>query len=500
MPTIPVRAQKRAATRTSVAILIVCLLPLLIKLFYYPHNIGSDDSYIHLQVARNIATGQGWGVNPGVSVNVSTSPLFTLVVAALDLIAPSHVAVLAQAISALAAIFGLLLVYLRTRFDTGLDWAAFVAAFSLACSCNLWRWNADVMEATLGFFWVALVLFLFGSRRASVAQCLLRGFVLGLAVLTRPEMALMCALCFALTAVFDPHRWRSLAGMIAGFAIPVTPWVLFCEHLFGKILPTTFYAKATTYLIFWNPIIPRQFAWLIAESFLWPALLFAVILAIVRFKMPRPVLEKALLPAGLLLGIGAFYYLRTPALESTGRYLLPFFPCAGYLLGLLLPVALVKLQPRALAWLVGVAMLLHLVTSLAINQIYIAPTLKAFQSEYRAAMADAADYLVAHTQPSDRVLIHSDIGVVSYEARGRFVIADGGALASPELRGLTVPGQIQVSKPRYLLESFGISPGDLAPLIPGLKPVWSRRFKQHGLAAALDVPYWVSNIYLVERP
>ncbi len=480
------------------ALLAVCLFPLLIKLIYYPQNIGSDDSYIHLQVARNIASGQGWGVNPGVSVNVSTSPLFTLIVALLDRLTANHAIFPAQAVSVLAAAFGLLLVYLRTRRDTRANWAALAAAFSLACSCDLWRWNGAVMEATLGFFWVALILYLFSDWRWTFPGCVLRGVVLALAVLTRPELVLALALCLFLMAVLGKNRWPSWIGLLLGIALPIVPWVVFCKRTFGNILPTTFYAKATNHLILWNPVIPRQFGLLIVEAFFWPALLLAAMLIVLRFRLPSPVLRKALLPAGLLLAVAAFYYLRTPALESVGRYLLPFLPCAGYLLGLVLPVAAGKLNRPAFRWLVGTALTLHLLTSLALNHIFIAPTMRAFQTEYKASMVAAAEYLAAHSSPATRVLVKSDIGVVSYTGDGRFFIADGGALASPELRGLSFTQQIAASRPQFVLHSFSAAPGDLAPLFPGLQPVWFHRFKQHGLEASLGMTSLVTNIYRVK--
>ena len=40
-----------------------------------------DDSWIHLQFARNVASGQGFSYNPGIPVAGSTAPLWTLVLA-----------------------------------------------------------------------------------------------------------------------------------------------------------------------------------------------------------------------------------------------------------------------------------------------------------------------------------------------------------------------------------------------------------------------------------
>jgi hypothetical protein len=40
------------AESLSVVAILLALISSLIKLLYYPHNIGSDDAYIHLQIVR----------------------------------------------------------------------------------------------------------------------------------------------------------------------------------------------------------------------------------------------------------------------------------------------------------------------------------------------------------------------------------------------------------------------------------------------------------------
>ena len=42
-----------------------------------------DDAWIHLQLARNLSAGNGFGLNAGESVSLSTAPLWTLIVALL---------------------------------------------------------------------------------------------------------------------------------------------------------------------------------------------------------------------------------------------------------------------------------------------------------------------------------------------------------------------------------------------------------------------------------
>jgi hypothetical protein len=74
----------------------------------------------------------------------------------------------------------------------------------------------------------------------------------------------------------------------------------------------------------------------------------------------------------------------------------------------------------------------------------LAPTLVRFKSEYADIMRSAAEYLAGKVRsPLDRVLVETDIRVLAYTANGRFLIEDGGGLASPKLVCLTPAGQVQ---------------------------------------------------------
>jgi hypothetical protein len=61
------------------ALSLACVLPHATKLGYYPDYPGFDDAFIHLRVAENLAHGKGWGINAFEPINVSSSPLFTLI-------------------------------------------------------------------------------------------------------------------------------------------------------------------------------------------------------------------------------------------------------------------------------------------------------------------------------------------------------------------------------------------------------------------------------------
>jgi hypothetical protein len=480
----------------NVAATLLALIPSLIKLLYYPHNIGSDDAYIHLQVARNVISGHGWGLNADMPVNMSSSPAFTILLILVSALT-THAIPVMQVLSCIASTLGLLLIYWTVRSEANSQRIGLIAEASAALSCDLWRWNGTVMEATLAFCVVALLLFLFRRRQLTLLRNFCFGIIAGLAVLLRPELLLAVALGALLSALrSDPaRRIVSASAVLAGSTIVVAPWIIFARLNFSSSLPTTFYAKSVPSPILWNQLIAKQMLELTVESFFWPSLLIAAL--IVRFLVRRQKLswQSYLLPAGLLLGVTCFYYLKTLGLESPGRYMLPFLPCAAVLLGLLISESISRIDRRCLIAITASLAIFQAATSLAINQIYLAPALRNFESEYADTMRSAANFIADHAQsPKDAVLAEIDVGVLAYAANGRFLIYDGGGLASPELVRLTPAEQVQVVQPSYLVESQGFEAAEWDGKDGGrLRSLWHQRYRQHSVSQT--VPYLYANVY-----
>lgn len=496
----------RSRAVLPIPVLLLALIPSFVKIIYYPHNIGSDDAFIHLQVARNLANGHGWALNSNQPVNISTSPLYTMLVTVLDRIDFAHAIGIAQLLTCVAGAAGLLLIFLRVRgrASAKFQWIPFAATAIPAFSLNLWRWNGDVMEATVGFFFVSLILFLFRDwRTLGPKACFRNGIVLGLSFLVRPELILALFLCAVLIPVLGKPGTRVSSPSLAvgGATLVIAPWLYFCHSYFGAALPTAFYAKASAPPVLWNPEVLRQFIGLAVESYFWPSLLLLILTVLaVRTRGKLAAFRDLLLPVGLVCGIFAFHYLRTRGLESPGRYLLPFEACVACIVGVLLNVVTDSHNERRRAILVGVFLGLHAVTAIALNHTLLAPVLEAFNMQYRATMTDAAAYLSAHTARTDNVLAAEDIGVVSWVANGRFRIYDTQGLSAPAIRQLDLRRQIAVLRPKYFVFSLDAAP-DYLPSGEGnlLQPVWRRRFKQHGLWASLKVPYNYTTICWVNR-
>ena len=489
---------------------IIALVPAIVKLLCYPGNIGSDDAYIHLQIAHNFVNGLGWGINPHEPVSLSTSPAFTLILAAVETVTPDHLVIVTQILSGGAVVAGLALIFFAVLTDTGSLGAAFLAEAAAAFSVNLWRWNGSLMEATFAFAVVALTIFLFRGQASNRPVRLIgSGVVLGIGLLLRPEMGMVLVLALAVQwmRTEGASRFVSVGLVLLGTFAIVAPWCVFAVSHLGSVIPTTFAAKSTQ-LHLVNLAILKQMGETLAESLLFPTLLILILLVAARSKEPNSASgRKALayiIPVGWLVGLIGFYYLKTPELQSPGRYVLPLLPAAAVVIAFLwsgLEARLSEAQKVMTVVLMGS----HAVFAIALNFKLVAPVLQRFESQYAATMRAAADELAKRTEgsPNHRVLVEVDIGVLSYQGRGRFEIFDGGALATPSLRGLNIRDQIAQVNPAFVVDSLAQTPEGMGPEYSDLlAPVWVRQFLRHGVGGSN--PYFYTILFErkepVERP
>ena len=479
---------------------LIALVPAMVKVICYPHNIGSDDAYIHLRIATNFIHGLGWGINPHQPVNLSTAPAFTLILVLAEMVT-SHAVLLTQILSAGAVVAGLVFIFLTSFSETGSRNAALFAEIIAAFSVNLWRWNGSLMEATFTFGVVAITLYCFRrDAPKGLLHLLISGVVLGIGVLLRPEMSLLVFLALFVQWMRSDSsvRLRDAALIVLGVMLVVGPWCVFAMHHFGAIVPTTFAAKSSTHLIFVNVEILRQFAESVFESLLFPTLLILFLLVVRRrdFAADKRVDVLAfVIPVGWIVGLIGFYYLKVPVLQSVGRYVLPLLPAEAMVLALIWA----KVEEHLTVWqerLVWTIVGLHIVFALGLNYKLVTPALVRFESEYGSTMRAAAEDLAKQTEgsPNRRVLVETDIGVLSCAANSRFEIYDGAALATPSLRGMDIRDQILQVHPAYVVDSLAETPDGLGPEYADLlSQIWARRFRQHGVRAR--VPYYYAIIY-----
>jgi arabinofuranosyltransferase len=192
-----------------------------------------DDSWIHFQFARNLAEGHGFSYNPGEPVAGSTAPLWTLLLGGVFALAGSQ-PLLAKGVGALGALGAALLAGRLALAWTGERGAALLAALLTALSGPLVWGSLSGMEVTLAAALVTAGVLAHVSGRDAAAAALL-----ALAVLARPESALLLPLVWAA----GPLTWRRSALFAAWALAIVGPWVAFNLTTAGTPLPATAAAK-----------------------------------------------------------------------------------------------------------------------------------------------------------------------------------------------------------------------------------------------------------------
>lgn len=402
-----------------------------------------DDSWIHLQFARNLASGLGLSYNPGELVTGSTAPLWTALLALLFAL-PGDVAFWTKLLGTGLHLAGIDATWRLAR-ELGLprSLSALAAALTLATSWLVWS-ALSGMEIPL-FILLSLWGMVLHLRERSVtsgeARPPLSLAVLAVAVLARPEGILLLLLA-VLDRILSFERRPSPAVLLKGAALAACALAgpfLFYAWAGGSVLPTTYAAKGGGEIRHLLPDL--RYLSNVLNLFLrpqpWMTLLAgsgAVALAS-RLGGPR---DRGLLPALWLFGLPLAYSLLTPGptkmLGNFGRYYFPLFP-------VLIVLGLAGLEPavtavasrlrspgvRAVLGTVGAAVLL-------------APTLfNFFQGErfyvQNVANVEESDVAIARWLGPrllpEATLAVNDIGAIKYLLPNRVI--DLASIATPEI-------------------------------------------------------------------
>ncbi len=225
---------------------LIVILALAARLIPGPRTI--DDAYITFRYARNLIAGNGFVFNPGERVLGTTTPLFTLVLAAAALPFGASAAPFPVIAFVLASLFDLgVCVTLAALGRTfGRPAAGLVAALAWAIAPSSVTFAIGGLETSL-FVLVLALAFLSHVR----GRPLLTGILCGLAALTRPDALIPVALIAAdalWRAVRAPRdRWRPFLR----FAVPLVAlslaWAAFAWFYFGALIPQSMLAKSAAY-------------------------------------------------------------------------------------------------------------------------------------------------------------------------------------------------------------------------------------------------------------
>jgi len=415
-----------------------------------------DDSWIHLQFARNLANGAGLSYNPGELVTGSTAPLWTALLSLLYLLPASTVVVGAKLLGTALHLAGIDAVWRLARaLEIGRRGAALAAFLFLATPWMVWS-ALSGMEIPLFILlslWGILLHIAERAERRDPGGPPLSLPLFAVAALARPEGFLLLALAVLdRLAAWTPIPLRRLAAGLALAALAVAGPLLFYRWAGGSFLPTTFTAKGGGHPHWLAPNL--QYLQTVLGIFFEPQpwmTLAAGAGALTLAGRLGTERDRGLLPALWLAGLPLAYSFLTPGASrmvgNFGRYYFPLFP-------LLIVLGVLGLQSAARALsrvlpsgsrtvLAGLAALL-----------LVAPTLARFPrgaALYAQNVANVEDsdvllgrWLGERLSP-DAVLAVNDIGAIKYLLPNRII--DLASIASPDV-GREVARDMAMGVPR----------------------------------------------------
>jgi hypothetical protein len=447
--------------RTDALLLLLAALVVALYVASAGGGFPLDDSWIHQTYGRSLGLTREWAFVPGVPSAASTSPLYTVLLAigyklgipfqlwthSLGALALALAAVLASRMAerlapkqkriGLIAGLALLLVW-------QLDWAAAsgmeTMLFSMLTLLLIWlAWRETDSTTT--------------TRRALVWHGAVFGALAAVTTLTRPEgVALAGIIGLVMLAARPQGSWGRVlmwsVGAVVGFAIVISPYLIYNFRITGGLLPDTAAAKQAEYApLLAMPYLSRL-ASLLAELakgmqvLLVPGAVYFAVSTVRRLSNESAALLH-LLPLIWPVALVALYAARLPATYQHGRYVIPTLP------------AFVVAGVVGMAWWLGerraslpmrvVGRALALSAALTGLLFALVVGLQAYRTDVQVIdeeMVAAAQWIAANVPPDDLLAVH-DIGAVGYFA------------------------------PRPILDLAGLVSPDVVPIIANPDALWS---------------------------
>lgn len=240
-------------------------------------NFTQEDAFITFRFAQQIARGNGFVYNLGEHIYGTTSPLFTLMLAAWLNLTGSEVIHGARGIGMIAALASLVIVWLTLKHLKYQPWQPVFVLATLAFSPRLWLFDTQGLETPLALLFLAASWWMFTRD-----QVVWAGALAGLMLWTRIDTGLWLVIMIGVSWFSGRMRDGFKLGLSAGLAY--LPWVVFAWAYFGSPIPFTAIAKWVAYVS--NDIIPLR------EH------------ALIVFRALKPFfIDSALSPTGLLLSL-----------------------------------------------------------------------------------------------------------------------------------------------------------------------------------------------------
>ncbi len=398
-----------------------------------------DDTFIHLQYARNLAAAGELSFNRGDPTYGATSPLWVGLLA-LFARAGADLLVWCRVLSWLFAAASIVLVYRISAAAGGRPWTPVAAALMLASEAWFVRWSAVGMETSFAVFMTLAVIDLARNAARSAGRSALLGAALFLAALSRPEALLLVPLAVGafLFAKGTARRFTFLLVFVPLFAA----WLYIIHRHTGTYFPLTAGAKQGA--IEFSPLVLRRAlipARIMGATLLlpWIAILAGLAAGAFRGRSPGYYLSETgslreepgvLLMLLWVFALPAAYV--TLDFQVLSRYLVPVVP-AVIVLGTTAwrklvagAVANARMRRAAIAIFTSLAIL----QSVVFYELVVVPPTRAFSQALETMLGGMGRWLEKNT-PADALVAAADIGAIGYYSHRR--ILDLGGLVNPEI-------------------------------------------------------------------
>jgi len=421
-------------------------IPIIVFILLYLPVKGAivDDTYIHLQYARNLVTHHEISFNPGEPTYGATSPLWVFLLSIFYLVRVDPI-VWCRVLSTVLAVASLVIVY-RLSYSLSRTYVvSFIASLLLASEAWFIRWSAVGMETSLAVFMITVSLYLFTKSNRGVRDSAIFGVVLFLSYLARPELILAVPLfLFASVVRWGLRRVRYSGYMV--LVVLIALWFFFIRNHTGTFFPLTAGAKQGRIFLdsslFVRGLIPvKIIGATMAVSVL--SFLVALIVGHVRgnalafftqgmdLSVDREHLDSCVLFMILWVFVLPFAYV-IMNFQIISRYLVPVMPA----LAILGSFAIVNLSTIVVGKgrlrkvvMVSIVIVAMLQSSIFYFFIVVPPT-KQFTEGLNRVLVGMGKWLRDNAPPSSVIAV-PDIGAVGYYSRRK--ILDLGGLVSPEI-------------------------------------------------------------------
>lgn len=428
----------------------------------------TDDTFIHLQFAKNFISGKGFSFEPDKPTYGDTSPGWVMLLAAAGHLtsgateSPRETAsmpVLAVVAKAWGALFLLLSLIVLTRIGRTLGWRpGLVLAAPALLAVHAWsaRWALSGMETPLATFMVI-------SALSGVTCALLRGkgtfiagVLLGLATLARPECWLLVAAGIGSIAYGSgTGRAKRTLAAIAGAIVGGAPWLATAWVWFHRLLPNTSAAKAGAPF---DP--PLMLAALRASIRIFlSADALPLLIAVLTLALAGPAIWRALprerrafwlfLTAWPLLLVAL---LATGGVQVVSRYLLPAVPFVLLLGVASLQWAVSKLAGRGRAAALVSFLVLYAAGNLYVTFRYSAPHARRHSAGLKGSLGAFGVWARANTPPGT-LFAMPDIGAFGFYSERP--VLDLFGLVTPAMAPIAVRAGYDAVVEQLLFEGVG---------------------------------------------